>query len=183
MPVVFRWTIYCVLAIGCLYPTSYAEHPVISIGVVDVPLLMQNAPEAARASEQLKQRFKPQELKLARELEAISLLEAEFEAAKNSLTEQQTRQQDREIRSRKRERTRNLEDFREELRFARDKALDEVQKNVFIAIEEVRAAKNIDIVLREYVAASKRVNITATVLELLEKKLSASKDKQPEGSN
>lgn len=183
MPIVCRWTIACLISIWCAFSVSHAEESAISIGVVDVPFLMQNAPEAAVASEQLKLRFKPQEIELAEDLDAINQLEAEFEAERGSLTEQQVRQREREIRSRRRERTRNLEDFREELRFAREKALDEVQKNVFRAINEIREAQKIDIVLQDYVAASDRVSITAAVLTLLEKKLEASKSNKAGANN
>ena len=81
------------------------------------------------------------------------------------------RKAEREIRSLKRERARTLEDFREELRFARDTALDEVQKSVFQAIEEVRIERGIDIVIQEYVSASSRVDLTPHVIDYLKNKL------------
>jgi len=84
-------------------------------------------------------------------------------------------EKEREIRSRKRIRSRSLQDFREELRFARDEALDNVQKEVFRAIDEVRIAQKIDIVFQDYISASQRVDITPLVLEYLKQKI----NKQP----
>ena len=75
------------------------------------------------------------------------------------------------MRARKRSRSRSLQDFREELRFARDAALDDVQKEVFRAIDEVRKQQNVDIVLQDYVSADKRVDLTPLVLDYLKKKL------------
>ncbi|PID45723.1 MAG: hypothetical protein CSB47_07195 [Proteobacteria bacterium] len=143
----------------------------ISIAVVNVAYLIKNAPEAELASQALKADFLPKEKALQKKQEHIRQLEAERDQNKSTWSAEKVRQADRQIRALERERTRALEDFREELRFARDSALDDVQKSVFQAIEEVRKQKNIDIVIQEYVAASQRVNVTDEVLEYLRAQL------------
>lgn len=155
--------------------TLKAAEPV-SVGVVNVTFLMENAPQSEKASTQLKNKFLPQEKKLANELDAINKLEKELEDIKSKSSDiNLQRQKEREIRSRKRIRSRSLQDFREELRFARDEALDNVQKEVFRAIDEVRIAQKIDIVFQDYISASQRVDITPLVLEYLKQKI----NKQP----
>ncbi len=147
----------------------------VSVGVVNVTFLMENSPQSEIASDKLKSKFSPQEKKLAAELEEINAIELELneiKTAKKSLTLQ--RQKERELRTLKRVRSRALQDFREELRFARDLALDEVQKEVFKAIAEVRKQQNIDIILQDYVSASKKVDITPAVLEYLQQKVGES---------
>ncbi len=154
-----------------LCSVAYAEDAV-SVGVVNVTFLMENAPQAEVASSNLKDKFLPQERKLAEDLEQINRLEIELKkeiASKEN--DDLRRQKERELRSRKRARSRSLQDFREELRFARDSALDVVQKEVFSAIDEVRKQKNIDIILQDYISASQRVDITPVVLGFLKKKL------------
>ena len=151
--------------------TTYAEDSV-SVGVVNVTFLMENAPQAEVASNNLKDKFLPQEKKLAKKLEEINNLEIELKKLISDKADKEVRRQkERDIRSRKRNRSRLLQDFREELRFSRDIALDSVQKEVFNAIDEVRSEENIDIVLQDYVPASSRVDITPLVLEYLKKKL------------
>jgi len=153
------------------FSVAYAENAV-SVGVVNVTFLMENAPQAEVASSNLKDKFLPQERKLAEDLEQINRLEIEL---KKLITSKENddlrRQKERELRSRKRARSRSLQDFREELRFARDAALDVVQKEVFSAIDEVRKEKHIDIILQDYISASQRVDITPVVLGFLKKKL------------
>ncbi len=147
----------------------------VSVGVVNVTYLMEKAPQSEMASARLKSKFSPQEKKLALELDELNKLEVELEKikkTKKSITLQ--RQKERELRSKKRIRSRTLQDFREELRFARDSALDEVQKEVFSAIDEVRVQQNIDIVLQDYVSASQKVDITPLVLNHLKNKLDTS---------
>jgi outer membrane protein len=155
---------------------SYAED-IISVGVVNVTFLMENAPQAEAASRQLKEKFSPQEKKLSKELDDINDLESELKKLRKLKSDTDLiRQKEREIRSHKRARIRSLQDFREELRFARDAALDVVQKEVFSAIGAVRKAEKIDIVLQDYISASKRADITPLVLDFLNKKLEADVD-------
>ncbi len=147
----------------------------VSVGVVNVTYLMEKAPQSEVASAQLKSQFSPQEKKLALELDELNKLEVELEIIKKTKKNVNLlRQKERELRSRKRIRSRSLQDFREELRFARDSALDDVQKEVFKAIDEVRVQQNIDIVLQDYVSASQAVDITPLVLDYLKNKLEAS---------
>ena len=153
------------------FSAAYAED-VVSVGVVNVTFLMENAPQAEVASSNLKDKFLPQEQQLAEDLEQINRLEIELKKLVASKENDDIkRQKERELRSRKRARSRSLQDFREELRFARDAALDVVQKEVFSAIDEVRRQKKIDIILQDYISASQRVDITPVVLGFLKKKL------------
>lgn len=150
---------------------AFAEDPV-SVAVVNVTFLMENAPQSEAASNLLKEKFLPQEQALAKQLEQINQLEAELENIISSKKNDDIkRQNERELRSKKRTRSRSLQDFREELRFARDAALDDVQKEVFRAIDEVRKQEKVDIVLQDYVSASKRVDLTPLVLAFLKKQL------------
>ena len=151
---------------------AYAYEPV-SVAVVNVTFLMENAPQSVAASNQLKEKFTPQEKKLADQQALINKRQLELDKNKAS-GDQKTemiRQKERELRALKRTRERQLQDFREELRFARDAALDVVQKEVFSAIDEVRKKRDIDIVLQDYLSASKRVDITPLVLEYLKNKI------------
>jgi outer membrane protein len=100
----------------------------ISVGVVRVTFLMEKAPQAELASALLKEKFLPQEENLARAMDEITTLESELEKlAVTNPDKDLKRQKEREIRAKKRTRSRLLQDFREELRYARDTALDEVQ--------------------------------------------------------
>lgn len=158
------------------FPFNISANEPISVGVVNVTFLMENAPQSEIASVKLKSQFSPQEKKLAADLDEINALELELneiKVAKKGIEIQ--RQKERQLRTRKRIRSRSLQDFREELRFARDQALDEVQKEVFSAIDQVRVQEKIDIILQDYISASKKVDITPIVLEYLKNKADGEK--------
>ncbi|KAG1707693.1 Outer membrane protein assembly factor BamA [Nymphon striatum] len=165
-------------------PTPPVEsRPSVSVGVVNVTYIMENAPQAEVASNMLKSKFLPQEKVLAEGLEVIQKLEAELDRSVKNLSVSQKRQKERELRAKKRARTRSLQDFREELRFARDSALDDVQKEVFKAIDDVRKLRGIDIVVQDYISASKRVDITSLVLTHLNEKLEKALEPKSEDNN
>jgi outer membrane protein len=151
------------------FQTLEAADP-ISIGVVNVPYLMEHAPQAELASAALKERFIPQEKKLADALDEINQLSADLDKVTDLSTDKESiRQKERELRTKKRARSRLLQDFREELRFARDSALDDVQRGVFSAIDHIREQNKLDIILQDYLSASQRVDVTPLVLKYLKK--------------
>lgn len=179
----YGFTIACFFAILLLPFSVKSANDAISIAVVNVTYLMENAPEAELASKALKAQFTPKELELAKEQDEITQLEAARERNRAIWSEEEIRKAEREIRSLKRDRARTLEDFREELRFARDSALDEVQKSVFLAIEEVRVERQIDIVIQEYVSASARVDLTPFVMTHLQAKLIQKQSEESDNKN
>lgn len=136
------------------------------VATVNVSLLLNRAPQSAAATEQLKQKYAPIETDLGHEQQAIQELQDQLA----QLSEDERLQKDRDLRSRQRNYERAVEDYRAELRLARDEQLSQVQKQVIDAINAVRIQNKIDIVLKEndYIAASSQVDITNQVLDYLQ---------------
>ncbi len=172
------------LALAVFFPCSLAvadnERP-FKVAIVDVSSLLANSPQSKAANEKLKATFSAREEELNKEQLAIQQLEEEL-AVKidaGTIPENDKLQQQRELRDRKRKNVRALEDFREEVRTARDTAIDNLQNQIVQAIGDVRAREQIDIVLREsdYIVASDRVDISAKVMQYLEQKFQAEQGK------
>ena len=151
--------------------SAQAEEPPLRIAVVNLSVLLEKAPQSQAASNKLKAEYSAKEQQLEAEKNAIKqaqdTLTNQIEAGTLNATDQL--QQERDLRSRERTYNRNMEDFRDELRTARYLAMDSVQNVIFQAIEEVRAQQGIDLVFKEndYIAASKRVDMTDKVLAYL----------------
>ena len=113
------------------------------------------------------------------EQQAIQQLEEALAARieTGAISEADKLEQQRELRDRKRKNVRALEDFREEVRTARDTAVDNLQSQIVLAIGEVREREQIDVVLREsdYIVASNRVDMTNKVMQHLEQKFQTEK--------
>ncbi len=169
-----RFFLFVLLFLSSFYNPVTADSVAItsvSVAVVNVRHLLQHAPQSEAASKELKKRFLSKEQELDTEAEAIRAFEESLRQAEGRITREEKIEKKRELRSRKRTQNRALEDYREDLRLAKSEALDDVQKTVFEAIDEVRQLKKIDIILQDFVSASERVDITKTVLAYLADKL------------
>ncbi|EIJ36472.1 OmpH family outer membrane protein [Thiothrix nivea] len=147
------------------------ERPV-RIAIVNVATLLAESPQSKAANAKLKADYLPREEKLGIEQKAIAQLEEELATQIEVLPEEERVQRERELREHQRNYSRAMEDFREEVRVARDQAIDSLQTEIIQAIGEVRERDQIDIVLREsnYIVASDRIDITAKVMRYLEAK-------------
>jgi len=159
-----------------LAENNAAERP-FRIAIVDVSVLLENSPQSKAANEKLKSTYVPREENLNQEQQAIQQREEALTLRidAGTISEADKLEQQRELRDRKRKNVRALEDFREEVRTARDFAVDSLQSQIVLAIGEVRESEQIDVVLREsdYIVASNRVDITSKVMQYLEQKFQA----------
>lgn len=151
----------------------------VRIAIVNVSHLLENSPQSKAANEKLKADFVPREASLDAEQKAIKEMDDNLNARvdSGSLSDEEKLQQERELRDRQRKYSRAMEDFREEVRSARDRAIDTLQTQIVEAIGEVREQDQIDLVLREsdYIVASDRIDITGRVMQHLEQKFQAEK--------
>ncbi len=170
-----------ILAIFFLFSTPlFAES--IPIGVVNISKIMEQAPQAERSSINLKAKFLPIEEDLAEQATKIKkLLEKKAEISSSSSDEKL--QMERKLRTLKRAHSRALEDFREEFRFARDRALDKVQNEVYDAIHVVREQLGLALIVQEYVSADPNIDITHNVLEYLRKKMQEQQSNRNKSNN
>lgn len=146
----------------------------VRIAVVNVDALLSKSPQAQAADAKLKADFLSRQEKLATEQKAIQQLDTELASLEEvgTLTEEEQVKRQRELRDRQRTHSREMDDFREEVRIARDQTIGALQADILNAIGEVREREQIDLVLREsdYIVASDRIDITAKVMQYLEQR-------------
>ena len=126
------------------------------VAAVNINKLMEGAPQAQAASEDLKKRFAAREQALLDKRD------------KDILSKSEREKLEQEIRDRRREFKRKSDEFTEDFSLARNEALNKLQADVYKAIVDVAKRENYDLVVSESVLyASKRVDITDKVLERL----------------
>lgn len=142
------------------------------IAVVDMGELLEKSPQSQTAETQLKASFSERETQLVSEQKRIQQLDSELKNLidTGALSGDEKLRRERELRDLQRNNQRALDDFREEVRIARDIAIDRVQRDIIQAIAQVREREKLDLVLREnqYVVASTRIDITSMVMQVLE---------------
>ncbi|QQZ30147.1 OmpH family outer membrane protein [Thiothrix subterranea] len=154
-----------------------AEQRPVRIAIVNMAGLLENAPQSKAADAQLKLDFVPRERRLEADQKAIRQLEDELSTSIQSgvLPDLEKVEGQRKLRDLQRTYAREMEDFREAVRLARDTAIGALQAEIVQAIVEVREREKIDLVLREsnYIVASDRIDMTAQVMQHLEQKFQA----------
>ena len=160
------------LLLSSLLSSVWAEDPspAYRIAVVNLVKVLEQAPQAAAEGKRLESLFAAREAALAQEQLELQRAREALQSTADVLPEAQRVQRERELRTLERDYSRKQEDLREEIRFAKDAALEKVQEQVEQAVEAVRAEGQIDIVFREsnYIVASARVNLTDKVLAYLQ---------------
>lgn len=140
----------------------------IRIGFVDVPHVLDKAPQAEQARARIQAEFAPLDQELLRLQREIRAEEERLVRDGAIMTAEESANLERAILSGKRDLRRRQEEFREDLNLRRNQELQQLQRQVLLAIQAMARAEGYDLVLNEGVLfAGKRVDLTEKVLERL----------------
>jgi outer membrane protein len=141
----------------------------VKIGVVNVPVLMEQAPQARVAMAALEEEFQPrQRAILAKQTEFKELSEkVQRDIAVMGETERCNAEKD--LRDLQREVTRLQTEFQEDLNLRRNEELGNLQRSLLKEVQDYAQAAGFDLVVGDGVLyASAGVNITENVLRAME---------------
>lgn len=140
----------------------------VRIGFVDIPYLIERAPQALEAEQRLETEFAPRQRELETQRTDLAELLAEMSDATLELTEDAYAQLDRESRSLERRIKRNEQDFREELNIQKNNEFKNVRVLVLEAIAQFGETHDYDLIISDGVLyANKRIDVTERILESL----------------
>lgn len=146
---------------------AWAESKVVA---VDINKLMEQAPQAQSASEDMKKRFAGREKDLLALREQIREQEDQYKRDKDVLSSSKREKLEQSIREQLRDFKRDSDNFTEDFGLARNEALNKLQDDVYKAIVAVAEKEKYDLVVSESVLyASERVDITDKVLAELKR--------------
>ena len=140
----------------------------VKIGVVNVPILMDQAPQARVAMAALEEEFQPrQRAILAKQTEFKELSDrVQRDIAVSGETER--RNAEKELRDLQREVTRLQTEFQEDLNLRRNEELGSLQRSLLKEVQDYAQAAGFDLVVGDGVLyASTAVNITENVLRAM----------------
>lgn len=137
-----------------------------SVGYVDIQYLIDNSPQAQAATEDLEQRFGPQQEELRQKQQEFQRLQERMQKDGLVLSESEREEMEQRMRELKRDLQRGQEAFREELNIQRNSALSEVREAVLQAVRDLAENEGYDLIVGQGVLhASDAVNLTERVLE------------------
>lgn len=145
-----------------------ATYEVSRIGFVDIPHLIDRAPQALEAEQRLETEFAPRQRELESQRAELAELLAKMSDSSLELTEAAYAQLDRESRTLERRVKRSEQDFREELNIQKNNEFKNVRVLVLEAIAQFGEQHEYDLIVSDGVLyANKRIDVTERILESL----------------
>ena len=147
-------------------PAAFGQD--LKLGFVNVPRVMDSAPQAKAARERIDDEFAPRDRELV--LLQRELNEQEDLLVKNSaiMSATELNRLEEEVRRLRRELRRSQEEFREDLNLRRSQELSKLQRKITEVIQWLANSDDYDIILTDGVVfAGERVDITQRVIDRL----------------
>ena len=141
----------------------------VKIGVVNIPQLMEQAPQARVAMEALNEEFKPREREIVARQTEFQEMSEKVQRDLAVMGETERRNAEKELRDLQREVTRLQNEFREDLNLRRNEELGTLQRSLLKEVQDFAQAAGYDVVVGDGVLyASSAVHITENVLRAME---------------
>ena len=147
----------------------------MKIGVVNVPVLMDRAPQAKVAMDALQEEFAPRQREILAKQKEYEELGEKVQRDLSVMGETERRNAENDLRNLQREVTRLQNEFREDLNLRRNEELGSLQRSLLQEVQTYAKSMGFDLVVGDGVLyASDAVNITENVLRALEANFQAS---------
>ncbi|HEY5604767.1 MAG TPA: OmpH family outer membrane protein [Gammaproteobacteria bacterium] len=146
------------------------------IGFVNAARVLEEAPQADSARQQLEKEFAPRDKEIVAMQNDLKKLEEKLARDGAVMSESEQRKIERDVLAFQRDIKRKKEEFREDLNIRRNEAFERLRKRVFEVIVKIAEDKKFDLIVSDGVVfASKRIDITSDVVEILKSEMSAPK--------
>ena len=152
---------------GVLIAPAYAQE--LKVGVVNVPELMQRAPQARAVSDALAEELRPRQREIVAKQKEFEELTEQVQRDLAVMGETERRNAEKDVRDLQREISRLQTEFQEDVNLRRNEELGELQRALLKEVQEYAQGAGFDLVVGDGVLyASSTVNITENVLRAME---------------
>lgn len=168
----FAKTIFAIILFGALALPASAQE--LKIGVVNVPLLMDRAPQTKAAMDALEQEFAPRQREFAAKAKELEDFNAKLQRDAAVMGETERRNADKQLRDLQREVSRLQNEFQEDLNLRQNEELGNLQRSILAEVQQYAQDQGFDLVVGDGVLyASAAVIITEDVLRAIEANFNA----------
>ena len=141
------------------------------VGAVNMARLMESAPQVKAASEKIKAEFAEREKQLVEEQAEIKKMQEKYRRDRDVVSAAEREKMEAALREKVREFKRKSDAFAADFSEARNKALADLQSDIYKAIVAIAEAEHYDLIVSESVLyVSKRIDITDKVIARLQGK-------------
>lgn len=144
---------------------SYAD---LKIGFVNIPAVLEKAPQAEKAKKRLEQEFSPRDKQLVAQQKEIQSLDDKMAKDAAVMGESARANLEKDILNKKRDAKRAQQEFSEDFNARRNEELGKLQRRIVEAIREIAKDQNFDLLLTDGVIyASDKIDVTSQVQQKL----------------
>ena len=144
---------------------SYAD---LKIGFVNIPAVLEKAPQAEKAKKRLEQEFSPRDKQLVAQQKEIQSMDDKMAKDAAVMGESARANLEKDILNKKRDAKRAQQEFSEDFNARRNEELGKLQRRIVEAIREIAKAQNFDLLLTDGVIyASDKIDVTSQVQQKL----------------
>ena len=141
----------------------------LKIGVVNIPALMEAAPQTKAAMDALQEEFAPRQREFLAKQKEFEDLTTKVQKDVAVMGETERRNAEKNLRDLQREVTRLQNEFREDLNLRQNEELGLLQRSLLKEVQDYAAQEGYDLIVGDGVLfASNTVNITEAVLRAVE---------------
>ncbi|NOT10771.1 MAG: OmpH family outer membrane protein [Methylococcaceae bacterium] len=146
---------------------SYAD---LKIGFVNIPAVLEKAPQAEKAKKRLEEKFSPRDKQLVSQQKEIQTLEEKMTRDSAVISDTERSNLERDILNKKRDAKRSQQEFSEDFNASRNEELGKLQRRIIEAIREIAKDQKFDLLLTDGVIyASDQIDVTTQVQQKLSK--------------
>ena len=144
---------------------SYAD---LKIGFVNIPAVLEKAPQAEKAKKRLEQKFSPRDKQLVAQGKEIQSLEEKMTKEASVMSDSEKAKLENDIQNKKRDAKRSQQEFSEDFNASRNEELGKLQRRIVEAVRGIAKDEDYDLLLTDGVIYAKdQFDITAQVQKKL----------------
>ncbi|HMN46226.1 MAG TPA: OmpH family outer membrane protein [Povalibacter sp.] len=157
-----------------------AAHADIKIAVVNVPRLLEEAPQAKSAMQALQDEFAPRQRSIVAQQKDLKAKEEKLQRDGAVMAENERRNAEKDLRDGQREMQRKQNEYVEDLNLRRNEELGKLQRSLLQEVQAFARTSGYDVVLGDGVLyVNESMDITAQVLSALQARFKAGGPAKP----
>jgi outer membrane protein len=170
---VFRFAALAALALAAPIAVQAQAQP--KIAVVNVPRLLEEAPQAKAAMQALQEEFAPRQREIAAQQKDLKGKDEKLQRDGAVMAENERRNVEKDVRDGQRELQRKQSEYLEDLNLRRNEELGKLQRSLLQEVQAFARTSSYDLVVGDGVLyANESLDITAQVLAALQQRFKGS---------
>jgi len=171
-----RYKLMMAILGGTLLLGSLPAYAQLKVGFVNVPRLMQEAPQAQAARERIQSRFQPREKQLQSEHDALQKMQQKYQRNSDVMSQSERDDLQSKIQDKQHDLQLKQQQFQDDLQSTRSKELRKLNGTIKAVVDRIAKQGHYDLILVDGVAyVSNKVDLTERVLAELKKESKSGK--------